>query len=340
MTATIESILLISTLALGVPLVGGPCTYSKYIGRAVITRVALAGGSSSAYDAFFRFTTKQTITEDWAQGENGKENPLSMINGIEGNLLAFHVKPGNSYVCTLSVITSGTCTPLIYSFKPPSASDAIDTSSIWFWPDTVEAGKPFTLNLISDYFDCNTIFSNISITYGNVRIDLWYGAEQNPLAGVCAPNALLYGIPFAVSGQPAGQFPVYSNRTVICSPPCPGPLIQQFVGGLVVKSTTQVERAANNCPQGPRIVCVNATGGTVEALINMQMPGSAVMEVMTPKGEMIGRSAGVAAQPGNLRLRCSVGRGNRCRGDRMMLVRVTTQDHRSITTAGSMEALP
>jgi hypothetical protein len=340
MTATIESILLISTLALGVPLVGGPCTYSKYIGRAVITRIALAGGSSSAYDAFFRFTTQHTITEDWAQGEDGKENPLSMISGIEGKLLAFHIKPGNSYVCTLSVITSGTCTPLIYSLKPPLPSDTIDTSSIWFWPDTVDSGKPFTLNLISDYFDCNTIFSNISVTYGNVRIDLWYHAEQNPLAGVCAPNALLYGIPFAVSGQPAGRFTVYSNRTVICSPPCPGPLIQQFAGWLVVRSTTQVERDANNDPQGPRIMRVNETGGTVEALVNVQTPGAASMEVVTPKGEMLGRSAGTAAQPGPLRLRCSVGRGNRCRGGRMMLVRVTTQHHRSITTAGSMEVLP
>jgi hypothetical protein len=321
--ALIESVLLISVLALGAPPIGGPCAYSKYVGRAVITRIAPDSASQNAFMTFFRFTTPQTIVEDWAKGANGKENPISMISGIDLNLRAFHIKPGNSYGCTLSVITSGACTPLIYAFKPPSPSDGIDTSDIWFRPDTVEAGKPFVLNLISAYFDCNTIFSNTLVTYGNVRIDLWYHAEQNPLAGVCLPGAQLYGIPFTIDALPAGTFPIYSAQVPACYPLCE--IAPVFMGWLTAREAAGAHDAGiREPPDQPTILYVNATHGGVEMIVITRVPAAISMEVLTPKGEVLGRCAGSAERPGIYRLCCDVkpamaGR----RGPGMLLARVT-----------------
>jgi hypothetical protein len=323
--ALIESVLLISVLVLGAPPIGGSCAYSTYVGQAVITRIAPVGGSSSAYDAFFRFTTRQTIAEDWAQGEGGKENPLSMASGIDGKLSELHIKPGNSYGCTLSVITSGACTPLIYALKPPSSSDGIDTSSIWFWPDTVKAGKPFVLNLISEYFDCNTIFSNTSVTCGNVRIDLWYHADQNPLAGVCLPSAQLYGIPFTIDALPAGTFPIYSAQVPACYPLCEIAIMPVFTGWLTAREAAGAHDAGiRKQPDQPAILSINTTRGRVEAIVTTRVAAAISMEILTPKGEVLGRCAGSAERPGTHRLCCDVkpamaGR----RGPSMLLARVT-----------------
>jgi hypothetical protein len=322
--ALIATVSLVSTIALAAPPIGGPCAYSKYVGRAVITRIAPVGGSSSAYDAFFRFTTPQTIAEDRAQGESGKENPLSMVGGIEGNLRGFHIKPGNSYVCTLSVITSGACTPLIYSLKLPSLSDAIDTSSIWFLPDTVEAGKPFVLNLIDKYFDCSTIFSGTSVSYGNVRIDLWYHAEADSLAGACLPSAQLYGIPFTIDALPAGTFPVYSAAVPSCYPLCEIAIKPVFTGWLTVTPVTQAHDAGFRELSGqPAILHINEAHGGVEAIVTTPVPATISMEILTPKGEMLGRCTRGAERCGTYRLCCAMaGR----RGSGMLLVRVIMGD--------------
>ena len=163
-----------------IPVVGGPCAYSKYIGTAVITGAKRPDTLTNAYDVSFRFSTSNIILEQWAIPSIGQEKDISAIAGIEGNLALYRIKPGNSYVCTLDVINTGTCTPLIYHLKPPSALDKIDTSSMWTEPDTVAENTAFTLNLFSYLFTCNTQFSDKAISQNTGTIELTYKAEENP----------------------------------------------------------------------------------------------------------------------------------------------------------------
>jgi hypothetical protein len=203
-----------------IPVVGGPCAYSKYIGTAVITGATRPDTLTNAYDVSFRFITGNTIQEQWAVPSIGQEKDISVIAGIEGNLALYHIKPGNTYVCTLDVINTGTCTPLIYHLKPPSSSDRIDTSVMWTEPDTVAENAAFQLNLFSYFFTCNTQFSDKAVSQSAGAIELAYKAVENPAAGICAPSAKVYGTGFSISALTMGKYPVFSTWEPACYPSC------------------------------------------------------------------------------------------------------------------------
>jgi hypothetical protein len=272
-----------------VPVVGGPCAYSKYIGTAVITGATRPDTLTNAYDVSFRFTTSNIIQEQWAVPSINQEKDISAIAGIEGNMALYHIKPGNSYACTLDVISAGACTPLIYHLKPPSALDKIDTSSMWTGPDTVAENTAFTLNLFSYLFTCNTQFSDKAVSRNAGAIDLIYKAVENPAAGICAPSAKLYGTGFPISALTTGRYPVFSAREPACYPLCQIMIMPALVDTLTVVKALSIRRPpmqGSGMATGMKIY--NYNGLTVFDG-NISRPGIVTGSFYSLSGALLGR---------------------------------------------------
>lgn len=106
-------------------MVGGPCQYKAYLGRAAILSVqkhegqAQAGApSADAYEVKFSFTPDEEIKEGWVQLE-GKEHLLLLTNSSFPGprfLNKYGIEPGKRFECNMKVITKGTCTPVLFEF--------------------------------------------------------------------------------------------------------------------------------------------------------------------------------------------------------------------------------
>lgn len=112
--------------------VGGPCEYKAYPGKATIVSVQKPEGpsqtgpsGSDAYEVRFSFTSQEAIEEDWVQLE-GKEHLLLLTNSSFPGprfLEKYGIEPGKSFECNLKVITKGTCTPLLFDFPAIDLND-------------------------------------------------------------------------------------------------------------------------------------------------------------------------------------------------------------------------
>lgn len=121
--------------------VGGDCVYASYIGTATITRITKTEASSKqvttkggpgyeGYEIWFSFKTDQKIKKDWARRSLEKEHLFLLANSWYPGpryIEKYKIKPGNSYQCTLQVITKGTCTPIIFQFTEPKRDDYFET---------------------------------------------------------------------------------------------------------------------------------------------------------------------------------------------------------------------
>lgn len=116
---------------------GGECSYVSYPGVATITRIAktdesrtqatIEGGPGyEGYEIWFLFNTGQEIKKEWARKSIEKEHLFLLANSWypgQRYIEKYHLTPGNSYPCTLQVISRGTCTPLIFKFAEPVMND-------------------------------------------------------------------------------------------------------------------------------------------------------------------------------------------------------------------------
>jgi hypothetical protein len=112
--------------------VGGPCQYREYPGRAVILSVQKQEGQTHAgepaadvYEVKFSFTPDKKIEEGWVQVE-GKEHLLLLINSSlpgPGFLKKYGIERGKGFDCNMKVITKGTCTPVLFEFPAIDLSD-------------------------------------------------------------------------------------------------------------------------------------------------------------------------------------------------------------------------
>ncbi len=105
------------------PLVGGPCEYRSYPGQAEIVSVAPMEAPASAagerFDVKFRFIPDQTVDE--SLGRAALKRTYSLLPDREmppdrAFIEQFDIRPGKRLVCTLKVITRGTCTPILFDF--------------------------------------------------------------------------------------------------------------------------------------------------------------------------------------------------------------------------------
>ena len=99
------------------PLVGGPCEYRSYPGQAEIVSVTPVAGER--FDVKFHFIPDGTVEEPL--GKSALERTFPLLSDGEmppdrAFIEKFDIRPGTRLVCTLRVITRGTCTPILFEF--------------------------------------------------------------------------------------------------------------------------------------------------------------------------------------------------------------------------------
>jgi hypothetical protein len=103
------------------PVIGGPCEYKSYKGRAQIITVRSANGpgeTGKSYEVTFSFQPESKISEPFAQTE-GRTFQFTLKNGSPPSqkfLEKYRIEPGRIFDCTLQVITRGSCTPTLFEF--------------------------------------------------------------------------------------------------------------------------------------------------------------------------------------------------------------------------------
>ena len=126
-------------LAVGVPaglsraagLVGGPCAYVDYPGKATIVAVTAqqrAGNDVPGLEVTFTFVPDAPITDDRLY-EPGRTYPLTLTGGQAPGprFVAKHdLRPGRALPCRLRTIRQGTCTPVLFDFPGIDLTDDPD----------------------------------------------------------------------------------------------------------------------------------------------------------------------------------------------------------------------
>jgi hypothetical protein len=112
--------------------VGGPCQYKAYPGRAAILSVQKQEGqtqagapAADAYEVKFSFTPDEEVNEGWVQVE-GKEYLLPLNNSRYPGprfLEKYGIETGKCFDCTMKVITKGACTPVLFDFPAIDLTD-------------------------------------------------------------------------------------------------------------------------------------------------------------------------------------------------------------------------
>lgn len=103
------------------PVLGGPCAYKNYPGRAQIVAITPAsppGATGVVFEVRYSFQTQEKIIEPFAQTE-GRTFSLTLKNGTYPDqtfLDRYRIETGRVFECTLKVITKGTCTPTQFEF--------------------------------------------------------------------------------------------------------------------------------------------------------------------------------------------------------------------------------
>jgi hypothetical protein len=113
-------------------IVGGPCQYKSYPGRAEIISVrkiepgpVLGAPPYEPFEVKFSFRSDGKIEEPHAQVE-GKEHLLTLTNSFYPGtrfLQKYGIKVGQVFDCNLMVIQQGTCTPVIFDFPAMDLGD-------------------------------------------------------------------------------------------------------------------------------------------------------------------------------------------------------------------------
>lgn len=103
-------------------LIGGPCEYKIYEGRAKIisinARTYPGDPSDEKYEVKFAFYPDQKIIEPYVQTEN-KEYILLLTNSSSPGknfLMKYGIEVGKVFACNLKVIKKGTCSPTLFEF--------------------------------------------------------------------------------------------------------------------------------------------------------------------------------------------------------------------------------
>jgi hypothetical protein len=103
-------------------IVGGPCEYKQYPGKAVITSITPGTEPGKtpgeSYVVKFTFSPEQEIQEEFARTA-GKEFLLLLTNSTYPGprfLEKYGIRVGKVFDCVMKVIVKGTCTPRIFEF--------------------------------------------------------------------------------------------------------------------------------------------------------------------------------------------------------------------------------
>ena len=112
-------------------LIGGPCEYHRYKGKAEIVSVRpkrMPGNGAPSYETFevlFSFQSEEEIEESWVRVE-GRLHLLTLANGWYPGLeflRRYRIETGQDFDCHLKVITKGACTPMLFDFPDIDVAD-------------------------------------------------------------------------------------------------------------------------------------------------------------------------------------------------------------------------
>jgi hypothetical protein len=121
--------------------VGGPCEYRQYQGKATIVSIRKREVSKKEraslderpchqrYEVKFSFSPDEEIEEAYAQVE-GRHYPLTLTNSSYPGpdfLEKYGIELGKTFDCYLKVITKGSCTPLLFEFPGIDLSDYFES---------------------------------------------------------------------------------------------------------------------------------------------------------------------------------------------------------------------
>lgn len=116
-------------------MVGGPCEYAKYRGKAVIISIIpkkthnySAGPLYEGYEVKYRFVAEEEIKELHGKVE-AKEYVLTLANTWYPGpkfLNKYGIEVGKRFECFLHVITKGVCTPIMFDFPDIDQSDYLE----------------------------------------------------------------------------------------------------------------------------------------------------------------------------------------------------------------------
>jgi hypothetical protein len=104
--------------SLSAGLVGGPCEYKQYTGKAEILSVTERPGSPGEYEVKFSFHTVENIGEGFASVE-GRQWLLMKPDNMYPKrdfLDKYDIEVGKRLDCSMKVIIRGTCTPILFDF--------------------------------------------------------------------------------------------------------------------------------------------------------------------------------------------------------------------------------
>lgn len=125
------------------PIIGGPCQYNRYQGKATIESIQpkqmaqdgltpLRGRPfAQRYEVTFSFSPDQEVKESWVQVE-GKHFPLRLHNLQNPGpkfLEKYGIEQGKTFDCYLKVITKGSCTPILFEFPTINLCDCFENAN-------------------------------------------------------------------------------------------------------------------------------------------------------------------------------------------------------------------
>lgn len=122
---------------------GGPCTYDEYEGTAVITRIeqtdesreqAKAGGGPGyeGFEVSFVFEPAGEVPEGLARQAIGKDHLFRLMNSWYPGaryIEKYGIMGGKAYKCTMKVIKTGTCSPILFKFEELNDTDYFESNS-------------------------------------------------------------------------------------------------------------------------------------------------------------------------------------------------------------------
>lgn len=100
------------------PSMGGQCNYKKYSGKAEIISITHKSGFYEKYEIKFSFHAEEEIKEDFASTEHKKYLLLMNDSSNPGSdfVNRYEIMEGKQFDCYMKVITTGTCTPVLFEF--------------------------------------------------------------------------------------------------------------------------------------------------------------------------------------------------------------------------------
>lgn len=129
-----------ATHAATAQMVGGPCNYDKYPGKAKIIKVVQTVDSKKqrglapfeGYEVKYVFTATAPVSDKMIADLMKREWIYYLTKSAyeiypgEKYIAKYGIKVGKEYPCTMSVIKSGTCTPWGFEFKGLDPKDLFE----------------------------------------------------------------------------------------------------------------------------------------------------------------------------------------------------------------------